>query len=46
MVREKDKLMPQDIADYMLYEDVTHKREIEILSDLFDNHNDYPELPE
>ena len=40
MVREKDKLMPQDIADYMLYEDVTHKREIEILSDLFDNHND------
>lgn len=40
MVWEKDKLTPQDIADYMLYEDVTHKREIEILSDLFNNHND------
>ena len=36
----KYKLTPQDIADYMFYENITHKREIEILLDLFDNHND------
>lgn len=34
----KYKLTPQDIADYMFYENITHKREIEILLDLFDSH--------
>lgn len=38
-MKAKYKFTPQDIADYLFYEDITHKREIEILSDLFSNHN-------
>ena len=39
MVRTKYKLMPQDVAVYLFLENASHKRENEILSDLFENHN-------
>ncbi len=39
MVWAKYKLMPQDIAVYLFLENVSHKRENEILSDLFENYN-------
>ena len=39
MVWTKYKLMPQDIAVYLFLENASHKRENEILSDLFENHN-------
>ena len=37
MVWTKYKLMPQDIAVYLFLENASHKRENEILSDLFEN---------
>ncbi|WP_337663574.1 hypothetical protein, partial [Suilimivivens sp.] len=39
MAWTKYKLMPQDIAVYLFLENASHKRENEILSDLFENHN-------
>lgn len=39
MVHTKYKLIPQDIAQYLFLENTTHKRENEILSDLYENHN-------
>lgn len=39
MVYTKYKLIPQDIAGYLFHENTTHKRENEILYDLFENHN-------
>lgn len=39
MVWAKYKLMPQDIAVYLFLENASHKRENEILWDLFENHN-------
>lgn len=39
MICTKYKFTPQDVAGYLFLENVSHKRENEILSDLFKNHN-------
>lgn len=39
MVRTKYKITPQDVAVYLFLENVSHKKENEILYDLFYNHN-------
>lgn len=39
MAWAKYKLMPQDIAVYLFIENAPHKRESEVLWDLFENHN-------